>query len=103
MKAKHLIYAFALFAILRANAAWSDRTAGLPVLDYFSARAMGMDTGQWFITHDRLGRLFVGSNGLFVFDGQSWRGYPAGRAAVVTTIQFEHDRLWVGGSGEIGY
>lgn len=103
MKARSLIYAFAVLVAPLCRGAWTDSTVGLPYVQSFSARAAGMDVGQWFITQDRLGRLFVGSNGLFVYDGQSWRSYAAGSTAVIRAMQFVGDRLWVAGGTEIGY
>ena len=104
MKAKRLFHAFALVCcVLGAQGAWLDRTAGSPWLQHFPAREMGMDNSEWFVAQDRLGRLFVGSNGLFVFDGLEWKRYAIGNAVAVRSFCFDGDRLWVGGSNEMGY
>lgn len=105
MQAKRLFYAFTLTLSFGCVvfARWADPSAGMPVVDGVSARDMGMYNGQWALCQDKLGRLFVGSNGLFVFDGVDWRGYSAGNTLAVTRLQFAGDRLWSGGTDQIGY
>lgn len=104
MNAKRLFYVLALgWCLLTAQAAWSDKTAGAPWLQQFRAVDIGTDSGQWFVAQDRLGRLFVGANGLFVFDGLAWKRCAIGNAAAVRGIQFDDSRIWVGGSNELGY
>ena len=96
--------AFLGFAWGQIFGAWSDKTAGLPSLEYFSAQKLGSDNYQWTIAQDKLGRLFVGGMGLIVYDGQNWTTHPIGSSYAVRTIQFgDNNRIWVGGANEIGY
>jgi signal transduction histidine kinase/CheY-like chemotaxis protein len=64
---------------------------------------MGADNDTWFVTEDKLGRLFVGSGGLFVFDGQAWKKHAVGNCVAVRTIQFSGNRIWLAGANELGY
>src|SRR6188768_2705219 len=104
MKAKRLFYVVALgCCLIAARAAWSDKTAGVPWLQRLRPQEMGTDSGQLFVTHDRFGRVFVGANGLFVFDGLTWKRCPIGNALTVRGIFQDGNRIWIGGSNEIGY
>jgi signal transduction histidine kinase/ActR/RegA family two-component response regulator/sugar lactone lactonase YvrE len=102
---KRFFYAVALALAFPcvASARWEDATAGMPVLDKTSARDIGMYNGQWVVCQDPLGRVFVGSNGLFVFDGVEWRGYNANNTVAVSRLEFADNRLWLAGDKEIGY
>jgi hypothetical protein len=108
MRPKHIFYGALVVSTLfltRSFGAWTDPTAGLPWLEYYSARQLGSDHPyQWFVRQDKLGRLLVGGSGLAVFDGQSWSSHAAGNSFVLRTIEFGADgRLWAGGLNELGY
>jgi len=102
-KAKLLFYICGLGLSLSAHAAWSDQTAGAPLVQEFSLREMGMDSGQFAIVRDQRGRVFVAGDRLGVFDGQEWRRYVIGNSSVVTALQLGRDRIWVGAINEMGY
>ena len=83
---------------------WRDKSTGLPVLEYFPAKQLGGGENKWIVLEDRFGRLFVGGDGLQVFDGQSWRSFPAGGSYLLAGLAFGHDgRLWAGAMNEVGY
>ncbi len=107
MRTKSLFYAataFLGFIWSQIFGAWSDKTAGLPWLEHFTARDMGSDQQSWIVIPDKLGRLFVGGIGLMVFDGQTWKTHPIGSSYAVRALLFGADgRLWVGAANEIGY
>ncbi len=107
MRTKYLFFASAAFfgcSWSLISGAWSDKTAGLPWLENFSARDIGADRDTWIVVQDKFGRLFVGGVGLMVYDGQTWKTYPVGNSYAVRALQFGEDgRLWVGGANEMGY
>ena len=107
MRTKSHLYAVSAclgLAWVQVFGTWADKTAGLPSLEYFSAQKLGSDNYQWTIAQDKLGRLFVGGMGLIVFDGQTWSTHPIGNSYAVRTLQFAaNNRIWVGGTNEIGY
>ncbi|MDB6166245.1 MAG: rpfC 3 [Lacunisphaera sp.] len=85
---------------------WADRSNGLPLLEYFPAKNLGAGKTKWRVLEDKYGRLFVGGDGLQVFDGQAWRTFPAGIAGYpsLVALAFGSDsRLWAGAMNEIGY
>lgn len=86
-------------------ASWADKSTGLPVLQYFSAKELGPGEEEWLVLEDRFGRLFVGGeDSLQVFDGQSWRSFPVGTGRSLLALAFGTDgRLWAGAMNEIGY
>ena len=84
--------------------AWQDKTAGLPVLENFSSKDFGTDGIKWITLQDKLGRLFVGSNQLQVYDGQAWQSFPVPNTSALRALAFGEDgRLWVGAINEVGY
>ena len=97
MKAKQLFYAFAL-GVLPARQRkrhGPDSTAGLPVdAAYSRRREMGMDSGEWFVPQDRLGRFFVGGNGLVRFrrPGMESR-YAIGKARPLRPNHFQFGKI----------
>jgi signal transduction histidine kinase/CheY-like chemotaxis protein len=107
MQAKHVFYPAVMFLGLfsvRISATWLDHSAGLPWMEHHSARNLGTEAMHLCVAEDKLGRLFVGSYELLVFDGASWKTYPAGKAVGIRTMRYGPDgRLWVGALNEIGY
>lgn len=107
MRAKHFFYPIfsflGLFSV-QLPGAWLDKTAGIPALEYHSARELGTESRHIFVAEDPLGRLFVGSIGLVVNDGAGWQTYSAGAGTAVRSAQYGPDgRLWVGAINEVGY
>ncbi len=87
-----------------AQGAWLDRSSGLPPVSVISAKEMGADTPKAAILQDKLGRIFVGSTSLLVFDGQSWRSYPKPGGYFLTSLAPGPDGiLWVGTTNDLGY
>ncbi|MES1167685.1 MAG: hypothetical protein ABUL61_00810, partial [Oleiharenicola lentus] len=65
---------------------------------------MGSEGQFWFVHEDQLGRIYVGGDGLLIFDGQSWKMQSMAGAKALRTIQFGPDgRLWVGALNELGF
>lgn len=84
--------------------AWADKSTGLPLLEQFSSKDLGSGETKWIVLEDKYGRLFVAGNGLQVFDGQSWRSFPAGSSYQLMSLAFADDgRLWAGAINEVGY
>lgn len=85
-------------------AAWSDASAGLPPIDVVSAKAMGTDADKSVILEDKLGRIFVGSTSLLVFDGQVWTAHPKpGGNALISLAWGEDGILWATTVGDLGF
>ncbi len=108
MRPIQFLYSVLLFLVLlgtQIQGAWTDKSAGLAWLEYYSPRQMGFDHPYtWFVKQDSLGRLLVGGNGLAVFDGQSWTHHATTYSAATRTLEFGDDgRLWVGSLNDIGY
>lgn len=84
--------------------AWTDKSAGLPLLGHFSAKDLGSSETRWIVLEDKYGRLFVAGDGLQVFDGQSWRSFPVGLSYQLMALAFGDDgRMWAGAINEVGY
>jgi signal transduction histidine kinase/DNA-binding NarL/FixJ family response regulator len=74
------------------------------LLQFFPSKDLGSGETKFMVLEDRFGRLFVGADGLQVFDGQSWRSYPVGDGGPLMSLAFGSDgRLWAGAVNEIGY
>ncbi len=78
--------------------------AGLPILDNYSLREMGIAADCWTATQDHLGRLLVGSDGLTVYNGAEWRTYPVlGEGCLRAIAEDPQGRIWVGALDQVGY
>lgn len=108
MRTKHLFYPAIVFLGLilpRISAAWLDKSAGLPWLEFQPSHQLGSKHPYlWFATQDSLGRLLVGSSGLSVFDGQEWITHPIGNGEALRALEPAADgRLWAAAINEIGF
>lgn len=84
--------------------AWRDKTAGQPLVENFSSKAIGKDGYMWITLQDKLGRLFVGGNQLHVYDGQTWLSFSVSNTYALRALAFgDGGRLWAGASNEVGY
>jgi signal transduction histidine kinase/CheY-like chemotaxis protein len=84
--------------------AWTDKSAGLPLLENFPTKQLGTDETTWIVLEDKSGRLFVGGNRLHVFDGESWRSFPTGNTYALRAMALGDDgRIWAGAINEVGY
>ena len=83
---------------------WQDQTSGRPLVLSIFNKELSDDTPKWLVLEDKLGRLFVGSDKLHVFDGESWQSYPVPDTSAVRALAFgEEGRLWTGALDEVGY
>ncbi len=58
----------------------------------------------WGIHEDQLGRLFVGSSKLLVFDGETWTSHAIGNSDSIRGIRADQEgRLWLASANEPGY
>jgi signal transduction histidine kinase/CheY-like chemotaxis protein/HPt (histidine-containing phosphotransfer) domain-containing protein len=76
----------------------------LPPVEIISAKTMGTDLQKSQVVQDRLGRIFIASRSLLVFDGQAWRSYDQpGDAALMFLVEGPNEVLWTGMSDNLGY
>lgn len=101
------IYCLALLLGLASPALqgdWQDRTVGLPPLDIITAKELGEDTIKSIVLQDTLGRIFVGSTSLLVFDGQTWRAHPKPGGYFLSALTPGAEGiLWAGTTNDLGY
>lgn len=88
--------------VLRGD--WRDHGAGLPPVDVITAKELGEDTSKSVVLQDKLGRIFIGSTSLLVFDGQSWRAYPKPGGYFLSALTAGAEGiLWAGTTNDLGY
>jgi signal transduction histidine kinase/CheY-like chemotaxis protein len=86
------------------RSAWQDRSAGLPPIEIASAKVMGSDADKSVILQDDLGRIFVGSGSLLVFDGQSWTAHAkTSDHLLISLVRGKDGILWGTARGELGF
>lgn len=86
------------------SAAWGDASAGLPPIQVVPASVLGADTDKSLVVQDKLGRLFIGSNSLLVFDGQSWTAHAKPGEHPLTFLTLgPNGVLWAGSKNDFGY
>ena len=77
---------------------------GRPIVTSFTSHETGGAADTWVTAQDESGVLYFGCDGVLVFDGEHWSGYPVPRSYAVRALAFDHHgRLWVGAMNEVGY
>jgi len=73
-------------------------------LDIITAKELGEDTLKSVVLQDKLGRIFVGSTSLLVFDGQTWRAHPKpGDYFLSALTPGAEGMIWAGTTNDLGY
>lgn len=78
---------------------------GLPNIRNFKKEIYKAGTQNWCIDQSSKGIVYFANNdGLLEFDGINWRVYPLPNGSHVRVVAVDdQDRIWVGGTNEIGY
>jgi ligand-binding sensor domain-containing protein/DNA-binding CsgD family transcriptional regulator len=78
---------------------------GLPDIRNYKRTDYKGGTQNWNIDQDKNGNVyFANNNGLFQFDGTSWRKYILPNSTAIRSLKIdETDRIYVGGYNEFGY
>jgi signal transduction histidine kinase/DNA-binding response OmpR family regulator len=83
---------------------WSDATAGRPLLQVFKPADYQAGGRVNAAVQDRDGVLYFGGDGIIAYDGSTWRQCAVGNNLGVRGLAIdEKGRIWIGGTGEIGY
>ena len=83
---------------------WSDATSGRPLLQVFKASDYQGSGRVNAAAQDRDGVLYFGGDGIIAYDGATWRHCAIGNNLGVRGLAIdEQGRIWVGGTGEVGY
>lgn len=91
--------AYFIFPVLFAQTGITQRE----IINYDKHQYNG-GTQNWKIRQDALGRMYFANNeGLLVFDGKYWQLYPLPNKTIVRSLEFQGDKLFVGGQDEIGF
>jgi signal transduction histidine kinase/CheY-like chemotaxis protein len=78
---------------------------GRPFISNYAPKLYDANPQNWCIEQDHRGVMYFGnSDGILEYDGVNWRLIKTPRNNVVRSLDCdENGRIWVGGSGEIGY
>ncbi|OHE89207.1 MAG: hypothetical protein A3G75_04470 [Verrucomicrobia bacterium RIFCSPLOWO2_12_FULL_64_8] len=88
---------------LRARG-WGDPNEGRPLLQSFTSGDYLTDGRIRSPAQDSQGVLYFGCHGLLRYDGTAWQFFPVEDNREVQALAIDdHDRIWVGGVGIIGY
>ena len=84
--------------------AWRDASAGLPPVEIVTAKEMGADSSKSVVWQDKLGRIFIGSTSLLVFDGQTWTSHAKPGGYTLTMLAPGPEGiLWAGTTNDLGF
>jgi len=97
-----------LLCLLACAGAWAnspDWEIGDPLLKVYTPDDYGGAGVNWVVAQRPDGLMFLGNgDGLFSFDGSTWRHHPMPADGPIHTLAWHPDsRLYVGTVGEIGY
>lgn len=81
------------------------KNIGLPDIRNYKRSDYKGGTQNWDIDQDKNGNLyFANNNGLFQFDGSSWRKYNIPNSTAVRCVKIDNSgKIFVGGYNEFGY
>ena len=81
------------------------KNIGLPDIKNYTRADYKGGTQNWDIDQDKNGNLyFANNNGLFQFDGTTWRNYKMSNADAIRCLKIEPSgKIYVGGYNEFGY
>ena len=77
----------------------------IPLLDHFTPNDYQGGIQNWAFDQNSEGVLYVANNdGLLEFDGRKWNKYDVPNSTRLRAVKVDsHDRIFVGGQGQIGY
>ncbi|MGA7307195.1 MAG: triple tyrosine motif-containing protein, partial [Rhodothermales bacterium] len=78
---------------------------GLPFITNYGPKDYGGDGQNWAVTQDHRGVMYFGNgNGVYEYDGISWRNIPLSNSATVRSLGVAADgTVYVGGVRDLGY
>lgn len=81
------------------------KNIGLPEIRNYKRTDYKGGTQNWNIDQDKNGNLyFANNNGLFQFDGSSWKKYSLPNLSAIRCLKIDDSgRIFVGGYDEFGY
>jgi ligand-binding sensor domain-containing protein/DNA-binding CsgD family transcriptional regulator len=101
MLAKRLFFLL-LVAFTKVSA---QNTIALPDIVNYTKYAYNAGAGNWNITQDKKGIIYVANDeGLLTFDGSFWKQYSTSSGGTIRSLAMSTDgRVYVGSTAEIGY
>ncbi len=104
---KHLKYVLLLFLVISPFFIMSQTTneMGRPFITNYAPKLYDANPQNWCIEQDHRGVMYFGnSDGILEYDGVNWRLIKTPKNNVVRSLHCDDEgRIWVGGSGEVGY
>jgi signal transduction histidine kinase/CheY-like chemotaxis protein len=78
---------------------------GMPVLENYGAKEIGIASETWAILQDRRGVLYFGTSGgnILEYDGVTWRKIFTPSSVVRSLAMDDSGRIWVGANADFGY
>tara|TARA_R110000868_G_scaffold67582_3_gene200420 strand:- start:1742 stop:4615 length:2874 start_codon:yes stop_codon:yes gene_type:complete len=105
MKSSKFYVFFILFLFFTTIIFGQVKNIGLPDIRNYKRTDYKGGTQNWNIDQDKNGNLyFANNNGLFQFDGTSWRKYILPNSTAVRSLKIDDSgKIYVGGYNEFGY
>ncbi|MDE6513522.1 MAG: hypothetical protein K2L05_04995 [Muribaculaceae bacterium] len=103
---RSILKLFIFFLAAFASAPITTLAAGFVQVRNFTRNAYSGGPQNWAVTHDALGRLYIGNrDGMITCDGERWQKYPLPNETTVRSLLYDPstDRIYCGGTEEFGY
>ncbi|MCD4791887.1 MAG: PAS domain S-box protein [Bacteroidales bacterium] len=102
---KKILCIFFLFILITNNLNSQVKNLGLPYIKNYSTKDYRAAAQNWSIYQDNRGVMYFGNTiGLLEFDGNEWRLTELTNKSIVRSIcEGENNKIYIGGSDEIGY
>ena len=109
-----LLLALAFLPLCAASAAFSQAPqaptparaeVGMPVLENYGTKEVGLYPETWTVLQDRRGVLYFGISGgdILEFDGVTWRKIFTPSSVVRSMVMDDSGKIWVGSNADFGY
>jgi len=83
----------------------SNAEVGMPVLENFGVKEVGLTPETWAIMQDRRGVMYFGISGgqILEYDGVTWSKIFTPSSVVRSLAMDDSGKIWVGAAGDFGY
>lgn len=76
---------------------------GLPVVHNYDKQDYSFGADNWDVEAYDQHLVFANKAGLLLYNGKDWQHHLTPLNTVLRSIEVNHDTIWVGGQGELGY
>ena len=102
--ARRLILIISIFSACALQSRAQLQNIGNPLVQNFTKSQYHSGNKNWSVAKDSKGIMYFGnSEGLLVYDGNSWLLYPTSNHLIIRSVACGNNKVYTGAFGEFGY